>query len=211
MSPVAEILRWTGRREGRPSGQILQKRLYWIWEGEMKNVVFFDLETQRSFDEVGGRHHIQRMGLSVAVTYSTATGEYRYYTEENVDDLIEQLKAADLVVGFNVLSFDYEVLRGYTDYPLKRLPTVDMLADIHRTLGFRLSLDSLANATLGLSKSADGLQAIRWWRQGKIKELMEYCKNDVGVTRQLYEFGRGHKYVQYRDRSRRIKKVPVNW
>jgi DEAD/DEAH box helicase domain-containing protein len=177
----------------------------------MKNIVFFDLETQRSFNEVGGRHNIKRMGLSVAVTYSTATAEHRYYTEENVNDLIEELKTADLVVGFNVLSFDYEVLRGYTDCPLKRLPTVDMLADIHRTLGFRLSLDSLASATLGLGKSADGLQAIRWWQQGKIKELMEYCKNDVDVTRQLYEFGREHKYVQYRDRRWRMKKVPVNW
>jgi DEAD/DEAH box helicase domain-containing protein len=177
----------------------------------MKNVVFFDLETQRSFDEVGGRHNIKHMGLSVAVTYGTATDEYRYYTEENVNDLLEELKAADLVVGFNVLSFDYEVLRGYTDYPLKRLPTVDMLADIHRTLGFRLSLDSLASATLGLGKSADGLQAIRWWRQGKIEELMEYCKNDVDVTRQLYEFGQKHKYVQYRDRRWQMKKVLVNW
>jgi len=177
----------------------------------MKNVVFFDLETQRSFDEVGGRHNIQRMGLSVAVTYSTATAEYGYYTEENVNDLIEELKAADLVVGFNVLGFDYEVLRGYTDCPLKRLPTVDMLAEIYRTLGFRLSLDTLANATLGLNKSADGLQAIRWWQQGRIKELMEYCQNDVDVTRQLYEFGRQHKYVQYRDKCWRMKKVPVNW
>jgi len=103
------------------------------------------------------------------------------------------------------------VLRGYTDYPLKRLPTVDMLADIHRTLGFRLSLDSLANATLGLNKSADGLQAIRWWRQGNVRELMEYCKNDVDVTRQLYEFGQEHKYVHYRDLRWRMKKVPVNW
>jgi DEAD/DEAH box helicase domain-containing protein len=151
------------------------------------------------------------MGLSVAVTYSTAAAEYHYYTEENVNDLIEELKAADLVVGFNVLSFDYEVLRGYTDCPLKRLPTVDMLADIHRTLGFRLSLDSLANATLGLGKSANGLQAIRWWQQGKIKKLMEYCKSDVDVTRQLYEFGQQHKYVQYRNRRWQMKKVPVNW
>ena len=102
----------------------------------MKNVVFFDLETQRSFDEVGGRRNIKRMGLSVAVTYNTATAEYRYYTEENVNDLIEELKAADLVVGFNVLSFDYEVLRSYTDYPLKRLPTVGMLTGDVSPSGF---------------------------------------------------------------------------
>ncbi len=175
----------------------------------MENVV--DLETQRSFDEVGGHHYIRCMGLSVAVTYSTATAEYHYYTEAGVHDLIAELRAADLVIGFNVLSFDYEVLRGYTDYPLKRLPTLDILADIYRTLGFRLSLDALASATLGLNKSADGLQAIRWWRQGKIKELMAYCQNDVDLMRRLYEFGREHKYLWYRDKQWRMKQVPVNW
>ena len=175
------------------------------------NVVFFDLETQRSFQEVGGRHNIPRLGLSVAVTYSTADGQYHYYTEENVADLIEELKAADLVVGFNLLRFDYEVLRAYTDYPLRHLPTLDIMDDLYRRLGFRLSLDALAGATLGAAKSADGLQAIRWWRQGRMEELFEYCRRDVEVTRQLYEFGRKNKYVQYRDKRWRIKKVPVNW
>lgn len=177
----------------------------------MKNIVFFDLETQRSFQEVGGRHNIRKLGLSVAVTYSTADGEYHHYTEDNVADLIEELKAADLVVGFNVIRFDYEVLRAYTDDPLRKLPTVDMLDDIYRTLGFRLSLDALASATLGTTKSADGLQAIRWWRQGKLQELFDYCQQDVEVTRQLYEFGKQNKYVQYRDRQWRMRRVPVKW
>ncbi len=177
----------------------------------MKNIVFFDLETQRSFQEVGGRHNIPRLGLSVAVTYSTADDEYHHYAEDTVADLIEELQAADLVVGFNVLSFDYQVLSAYSNYPLRQLPTVDMLDDIYRTLGFRLSLDALASATLGVGKSADGLQAIRWWRQGKMQELFDYCQQDVEVTRQLYEFGRQNKYVQYRDRQWRMRKVPVRW
>ena len=177
----------------------------------MKNIVFFDLETQRSFQEVGGRYNIRRLGLSVAVTYSTADGEYHHYTEDNVADLIEELKAADLVVGFNVISFDYEVLRAYTDYPLRQLPTVDILDDVYRVLGFRLGLDALASATLGTTKSADGMQAIRWWRQGKMQELLDYCQQDVEITRQLYEFGRQNKYVQYRDRQWRMRRVPVNW
>ena len=177
----------------------------------MKNIVVFDLETRRSFQEVGGRHNIPRLGLSVAVTYSTTDAEYHHYTEETVDELIEELKAADLVVGFNVISFDYQVLTAYTDHPLRQLPTVDMLDDIYRTLGFRLSLDALATATLGVGKSADGLQAIRWWRQGKMQELFDYCQQDVEVTRRLYEFGRQNKYLQYRDRQWRMRKVPVNW
>ncbi|MFQ6014863.1 MAG: ribonuclease H-like domain-containing protein [Anaerolineae bacterium] len=176
-----------------------------------RNTVFLDLETQRSFQEVGGRHNIKKLGLSVAVTYNTALGEYRHYTEDNVADLIEELKGADLVVGFNLRSFDYVVLKAYTDYPLKTLPTVDMLADVHRVLGFRLGLDTLANATLGVSKSADGLQAVRWWRQGKMKELTEYCQQDVEITRRLYEFGQEKKYIEYWDRRGRKKKIPVSW
>ncbi len=177
----------------------------------MKNIVFFDLETQQSFQEVGGRHNIRHLCLSVAVTYSTADGKYHYYTEENVADLIEELKAAGLVVGFNVVGFDYEVLKAYTDYPLRKLPTMDIMNDVYRVLGFRLGLDALASATLGTTKSADGMQAIRWWRQGMMKELFDYCQQDVEITRQLYEFGKQNKYVQYRDRQWRIRRVPVNW
>ena len=175
------------------------------------NIAFFDVETQRSFDEVGGRHNIRKLGLSAAVIYSTGDGAFHRYTEETVDDLITDLKAADLVVGFNVLRFDYEVLRAYTDDPLDDIPTVDMLDHIHKRLGFRVSLDNLAGATLGASKSADGLQAVRWYKQGRIQEILDYCQQDVEVTRQLYEYGKQHKHVKFRDRSYRVKPIQVNW
>jgi uncharacterized protein YprB with RNaseH-like and TPR domain len=175
------------------------------------NVVFFDVETQRTFDDVGGRHKIRALGLSVAVTYSTADGAFRHYTEDKVADLIAELRAADKVVGFNVLRFDYEVLRAYTADTLTDIPTVDMLQHIYRKLGFRVSLDSLAAATLGISKSADGLQAVRWYRQGRIQEILEYCQQDVEVTRRLYEYGQTYKHVKYWDRSHRSQMVPVNW
>jgi DEAD/DEAH box helicase domain-containing protein len=175
------------------------------------NIVFFDVETQRTFDEVGGRHNIRKLGLSAAVTYSSAEGAFRHYTEETVDDLIKELEAADLVVGFNVLNFDYEVLRAYTDERLNRLPTVDMLDHIYKRLGFRVSLDNLAASTLGTAKSADGLQAVRWYKQGRIQEILDYCQQDVEVTRQLYEYGKQHKYVKFRDRNYREQMVPVSW
>jgi DEAD/DEAH box helicase domain-containing protein len=175
------------------------------------NIVFFDVETQRSFDEVGGRHNTHKLGLSVAVTYSTAAAAFHHYTEETVADLVAELKAADLVVGFNVLRFDYEVLRAYTDDRLDRIPTVDMLDHIYKRLGFRVALDNLAGATLGIRKSADGLQAIRWYRQGRIQEILDYCQQDVEVTRQLYEYGQQFKHVKYRDRNYRVLMVQVSW
>jgi DEAD/DEAH box helicase domain-containing protein len=176
-----------------------------------RNIVVFDVETQKSFDEVGGRAHIQQLGLSVAVAFSTATGEYSHYTEAQVNDLVAQLEQADLVVGFNVLSFDYEVLRAYTQVPLAQHPTVDILDHLQRRLGFRVSLDTVAEATLGQRKTAEGLQAIQWYREGKFQELFTYCQQDVAITYRLFDFGRTNKYVQYRNRNFRLQKVLVNW
>ena len=178
----------------------------------MTNILYFDLETQKTFDEVGGRHNIRRLGLSVGVTYSTADQDYHVYKEADVDALARDLSQGDLVVGFNVLRFDYEVLRAYSDYPFHEIPTVDMLDHIYRTLGFRVSLDSLASATLGENKSADGLAAVRWYKSGQMDKIIEYCKQDVKVTKELYESGKKNGYVQFRDRrSYRLRKVSVHW
>jgi DEAD/DEAH box helicase domain-containing protein len=175
------------------------------------NAVFFDLETQRTFDEVGGRHNIRKLGLAVAVTYSASDGAFHHFAEAQVDRLVDHLKAADLVVGFNVLSFDYEVLRKYRDDVPDPRKTVDMLDHIYRRLGFRVSLDNLASATLGTRKSADGLQAVRWYKEGRIQEVFDYCQQDVEVTRQLYEYGRTFKHVKYTDGRYRTQMVAVVW
>jgi DEAD/DEAH box helicase domain-containing protein len=177
----------------------------------MRNIIVFDLETQYAADEVGGWSNIPDMRLAVAVTYNASMDVYRDYTEQEVDLLIAALRGADLVVGYNLIRFDYEVLRAYTDDPLSDLPTVDMLRDLHRAIGWRPKLDSVADATLGEGKSADGLQAVRWFRQGQLDKVIAYCRRDVEVTWHVYRFGRQNGYVQYRDRRGRTHKVPVRW
>ena len=174
------------------------------------NTVFFDLETQRIFDEVGGRHNIRMLGLAVAVTYSTADETFRHYLEQDAARLIADLEAADRVVGFNLLTFDYEVLRAY-NADFAPPDTVDMLDQIYRRLGFRVSLDNLATTTLGVSKSADGLQAVRWFREGRIQQVLEYCQQDVEVTRRLHEYGHQNKHLKFRDNRYRTQNVPVSW
>ena len=141
----------------------------------MKNIVYFDLETQKSADEVGGWDKIRDMRMSVGVTYSTARGGYRVYDEREVDSLLTELQRADLVVGYNNLGFDYEVLHHYTVFDLRQLPTLDMLVEIRKTLPHRLSLDSIAHATMGVEKTSEGLQAIRWFKEGKLTEIAESC------------------------------------
>jgi len=177
----------------------------------MKNIVYFDLETQKSAEEVGGWDKISRMGMSIGVTYSTANGGYKIYGEKQVDDLIKELQRADLVVGFNNLRFDYEVLHGYTSLDLRQLPTLDMLVELQNTLNHRLSLDSIATATFGVEKTAEGLQAIEWFKQGKLLEIAEYCCYDVKITKLVYEYGAHHKQLHYSNRFGKKMTVPVKW
>lgn len=176
-----------------------------------RNIVYFDLETQRSAEEVGGWRRKDRMGMSLGVTFSTARGEYRIYTEERVPELLADLQRADLIVGFNLLGFDYEVLHGYTPFDLKQLPTLDLMADLEARLGHRLSLDAIASATLGLQKTAHGMQAIQWFKQGRLLEIAEYCCYDVKLTKQVHEYGARHGRVHYFDRFGKKLTVPVNW
>lgn len=177
----------------------------------MKNIVYFDLETQKSATEVGGWSHISRMRMSVGVTYSTARGEYCIYAEKHVNDLLAELQRADLVVGFNILRFDYEVLHGYTPLDLRQLPTLDIMVDLQNKVQHRLSLDAIAQATFGLEKTSDGMQALRWFKQGKLLEIAEYCCYDVKLTRLVHEFGVRNGFVFYNDRFGRKISVPVNW
>lgn len=196
-----------------------------IWDGQMslyddnpqrevgseRKVVVFDLETQRSFDEVGGRSQMHRLGVSVGVAYRYDTDEFLVYTEDRISELIELLLAADLVVGYNIKGFDYEVLRGYTDEDLQKIPTFDLMYDLEDRLGFRPKLESVATATLGAGKSADGLQALAWWKQGEIDKIVEYCREDVKVTRDLYDFGKRNRCVLVSRFGGNPRQVAVEW
>ena len=177
----------------------------------MKNVVYFDLETQKSADEVGGWDKISHMGMSIGVTFSTASGEYRIYHEPQVNELLRELQRADLVVGFNNLRFDYEVLHGYTALDLRQLPTLDMMVDLQNELKHRLSLDSIATATFGVEKTAEGLQAIEWYRQGRLMDIAEYCCYDVKITRLVHEYGAQNRQVFYHNRFGKKLTVAVKW
>jgi len=176
-----------------------------------KNVVYFDLETQKSADEVGGWNNIRDMRMSVGVTYSTARGDYKIYGESQINDLITELMRADLVVGFNNLRFDYEVLHGYTVFDLRQIPTLDMLIELQKAINHRLSLDSIATTTLGVEKTAEGLQAIEWFRQGRLMEIAEYCCYDVKITKLVHEFGNVNRQLFYKNRFGTKMTVPVSW
>ncbi|MBU0515608.1 MAG: DEAD/DEAH box helicase [Proteobacteria bacterium] len=172
---------------------------------------FFDLETLRLADEVGGWGNIHLMGLAVAVVYDQAADEFTEFGEQDVEGLVEKLSSFDVVVGFNVRRFDYTVLSGYIDYDFAAVPTLDMLDDVFEILRFRLSLDHLATENLGTRKSGDGLQAVAWWRAGDRRRVVDYCQQDVALTRDLFLLGAEQGYLVYRDRNNNRLRLPVDW
>ena len=175
------------------------------------NIVYFDVESQKLFHEVGGRD-ASRLLLACGVTWSTARNDFAVYWEKDAPALVAELKAADRVVGFNIIGFDYEVLKPYAPSEnFRAFRTTDMLVGIYQTLGFRLSLDSIARATLGRTKTADGVQSVEWFRNGELEKVAEYCKSDVDITRRVYEFGKENGFVQYYSKLGSKLKVAVTW
>ena len=176
------------------------------------NYVFFDLETQNLFEDVGGREYIDKLRVACGVTWSTQTNDFSVYWEKDVPALIEELKSATKIIGFNLRGFDYLVLQPYApEMRFASLPTLDMLFDLHKILGFRVSLDSIASASLGAAKTADGVQSVAWFRAGELDKVAEYCKADVDITRRVYEFGRDNGYIFYKSKLGSKLKVDVMW
>jgi len=185
----------------------------------MRDIVYFDLETKKSFGDVGGSRNKADMGVSIAVTFSTKANEYRIFPEKDLDALVRQLTRADLVVGFNHIQFDYPVLQGYTILDLEsQTVNLDMLLSLEERLGHRISLDAVASASLGVGKTANGLDALKWWQEhqktGDLEPLFkiaEYCAYDVKVTMKVHQFGIEHGRVKYADRGGNIQEIEVDW
>ncbi|MFH1011546.1 MAG: DEAD/DEAH box helicase [bacterium] len=176
-----------------------------------RRVLVFDLETQLSAEEVGGWSFIRQMRLALGGVFDSRDGEIHFYDEAHVEDLVAHLHRGDLIVGYNQLRFDYEVLRGYTFDDFAALPSLDMLLEVEKQAGLRLKLDTVARATLGVQKLADGLQSIAWWKEGRLDLIETYCRQDIEITRDLFFFGLQHGYLLYERKDFGVVRIPVSW
>ena len=171
----------------------------------------FDVETQRSAAEVGGWHRADRMGISVAILYDSVSDSFKTYLEKDIPALITDLQTFDLVVGFNNKRFDNKVLSAYSLFNLATLPTLDIMEKITNRLGYRLSLDRLAEHTLGVKKSANGLQALQWYKEGRMEEIIRYCRQDVKITRDIFLYGLENRYLLFKNKAGSIVRLPVDF
>ena len=186
----------------------------------MNRILYFDLETKYSADEVGGWGNIEDMGMSIGVIWDTLDEKFHVYIEHQIKEMVDHFYRADQIVGFNHVGFDYRVVAGvrYADSQersrlhteLAGLKNFDMLLELKKLLGHRLKLESIARPTLGTGKSADGLQALKWYKEGKLDKIIAYCKVDVEVTRDVHLYALENGKLLYDSRCG-IKTVSVDW
>lgn len=170
--------------------------------------IVFDLETQNIFAETGSSDPTS-LDISVATVYDSETKEYTTVTIDNLDTLWPIIEKADALVGYNSNHFDIPLLNKYYPGDLSQIKSIDLLESIRLSLGKRLRLDNIARATLGTKKSADGLQAVRWWREGEVKKIMKYCEQDVRVTKDIFEYALEHGHVKFKDGTRK-RDIPID-
>ncbi|MEK7680626.1 MAG: ribonuclease H-like domain-containing protein [Patescibacteria group bacterium] len=176
----------------------------------MSNEIVFDIETQNTFAEVG--NDFKKFKISVVSIYSYATDSYQSFVENELPKLWVIFEKADRIIGYNSEHFDLPILNNYYPGDLSRISHLDLMKIIKENVGVRLKLSDVAEATLdNITKSADGLQAIRWWKEGKIGEIKKYCEQDVKVTKELYEFGKNNKQLFYKSLTGETLPFAVNF
>jgi len=152
----------------------------------MAKPVVFDVETQNTFRDVN--NDTRKLKVSVASAYDYQTQTINSYLESELPKLFQLFERASLIVGFNSQSFDLVVLQQYYVGDLFKLPHFDILNDIKKQAGHRYPLD----------------------REGKIKELKQYCEDDVMLTKELLDYGINNNHVFLPTATSRIK-LEVKW
>jgi DEAD/DEAH box helicase domain-containing protein len=174
-------------------------------------VITFDIETTGNL--TNGVFDLAKQELTVACFHDSETNEITSYLKEDLSRLWPLLERADVLVGYNSDHFDIPILNRYYSGDLTKIKSVDLLKEVKEVLGRRLRMDNLAEATLGRKKTADGMQAVRWWASGEVEKIKEYCAQDVRITRELYDYAKKNKKLKYKDYDgvREVTLNPSNW
>lgn len=175
----------------------------------MAQPVVVDVETQHSFREVGG-YEPKKLKISVAGLYDYATDNYYAFEEHEMSKLFPFLENASSIIGFNIIDFDLPAISPYYVGNVERFSTIDLLKDVEKVLGRRISLDDLVSETLNAKKTGHGLLAIEYFRSGQIQKLKDYCLSDVRLTKELYEYGNTHGKVFFRGLAGK-QEIQITW
>lgn len=176
----------------------------------MSKELVLDIETQKEFAEVG-RNNPHLLKISVVGVFDYGSNQFLTFEENQLSSLESLIRGADKVIGFNIKAFDWPVLQPYVSIDLFQIPTLDILEEVEKIVGFRISLDNIVQPTLKEGKSGSGLMALQLWREGKLDELKKYCLDDVRLTRDLYEYVKKNSKLFFNSRYAKIETINIQW
>ena len=177
----------------------------------MVNHIVLDIETQTGVDK---QENLTKLLLSVVGVYSYADKNFHTFTEEDLPIFETMLGKTDLIIGFNINHFDLPILQKYLKVDLSKIPVLDIMTEVVNAVGHRVSLDDLLVNTLNKRKSANGLLAVQYFKEGRLGELKKYCLDDVRLTRDLYEYGLQNSEIKFTARDANlpyVKIIKVDW
>lgn len=160
--------------------------------------IVFDLETRNIFSDVGS-HDPTALDISVVGLYYSPEDKYYSFFEEDFPKMWPIIEKVDMLIGYNSDHFDVPLLNKYYHGELNNIKSLDLLAEIKKSLGRRVSLDQVAEGTLGKGKIGHGLQAIEWWKKGDLDSLQKYCLEDVKLTKEIYEYALKNKKLKFKE------------
>ncbi len=174
--------------------------------------IVFDVETKNDFADVGGRDNLKDLEISVLCCYSYEKDVYLSFEENELEEFGKIIQKCELLIGFNIKNFDLPVIEKYLKFKVTALPCFDIFEAVTEVLGRRIGLGALAEANLGVGKSGSGLEAIQLFKAGKMKELKDYCIQDVKVTKDLYELIKRQGYLWIPERNvPQMTKLPIEY
>lgn len=195
--------------KSKESRQAQSPALGYFYNMNRESTLVLDLETKKA---ARAREEHYNLGIAVVGVYDYLTDEFSAFEEHEIAKLEDLIASRSLIVGFNIIDFDYQVLQPYLkSVRLEDIPTLDIIEEVRKIAGFRVALNNLAKHTLGEEKIGHGLEAVEWFNQGRVEDVKRYCLDDVRLTRDLYEYGKREGLVRFESRERGVVAVPAGW
>jgi DEAD/DEAH box helicase domain-containing protein len=173
----------------------------------MRRIVF-DIETKNVFSDVG-KYDPSLLDIAIVAIHDSETDEYSTYLAEELNKLWPILEHSDMLIGFNTEHFDIPLLNKYYPGDLSKLKNLDILKEIRASYGRRMKLDQLAEGTLGQKKSGHGLDTVAWWKSGEIDRIRDYCKDDVRLTKEIYDYARANNKLYFQEGGKK-NEIPLD-
>ncbi|OHA92169.1 MAG: hypothetical protein A3J09_01615 [Candidatus Zambryskibacteria bacterium RIFCSPLOWO2_02_FULL_51_21] len=173
----------------------------------MRKIVF-DIETANIFSDVGSADPAA-LDLAVIGIYDSETDAYSTFLQNELKNLWPILERADMLIGFYSENFDLPLLNKYYPGDLSKIGHLDILKEIRKQYGRGMKLDQLAEGTLGRKKSGHGLEATKWWKDGKTEEVRKYCLDDVRITKAIYDYAVANQKLLFKE-GKELKEIKLD-